>query len=112
MTLSRFIDGRVLDREDPIQLRAAGATLGLLHRALAGHQTKRPAPSPWDAQFWSADRDPPTLRDGDLDDWHEAFTQRRDGTFARGAVHGDFWAGNLIWADERVAGVIDWSEAR
>ncbi len=112
MTLTRFIEGRTVDREDPVQLRAAGATLGLLHRASAGNHARRPVPSQWEAQFWSADRDPPILRDAELDDWHEVFTQNRAGTVAHGAVHGDFWAGNLIWADERVAGVIDWAEAR
>jgi homoserine kinase type II len=112
MTLTRFIDGRAVDRNDPVQLKAAGATLGLLHRALAGKHARRPVPSQWEPRFWSADRDPPILRDDDLDDWHEAFTEQRAGTFAHGVVHGDFWAGNLIWADERVAGVIDWAEAR
>ncbi|MCZ6665353.1 MAG: phosphotransferase [Gammaproteobacteria bacterium] len=26
-------------------------------------------------------------------------------------LHGDFWPGNILWRDERIAGVIDWEEA-
>ena len=107
-----FMKGSVLDRDDPGQLRAAGATLGLLHRALAGAQHARPAPSPWAACFWPANHDPPALRDPELDAWHEAFTHGGDRHFARGVVHGDFWAQNILWADGRVAAVIDWSEAQ
>ncbi len=29
-----------------------------------------------------------------------------------GVVHGDFWAGNLVWDRQRVAAVIDWAAAR
>lgn len=27
-------------------------------------------------------------------------------------LHGDYWAGNVVWNDGRIAGVIDWEEAR
>ena len=27
-------------------------------------------------------------------------------------LHGDYWAGNVVWKDGRIAGVIDWEEAR
>jgi aminoglycoside phosphotransferase (APT) family kinase protein len=26
-------------------------------------------------------------------------------------LHGDFWAGNLLWRDDRIVAVIDWEEA-
>ncbi len=26
-------------------------------------------------------------------------------------LHGDFWLGNLLWADEQLAGIIDWEDA-
>lgn len=112
VTLRPFVEGRCLERDDAVQLRAAGATLALLHRALAGTQAQRPVPSPWDPRCWSGDHDPSTLQDADLDGWHEAFMQRRDGALAQGVIHGDFWADNLVWADGRVAAVIDWCEAR
>lgn len=111
-TVRAFVEGCGLDRENAAQVRAGGAMLGLLHGALAGACIDRPAPSPWAACFWPADHDPPTLRDEQLDAWHEAFIHRGARRFARGTVHGDFWADNLIWNDGRVAAVIDWSEAR
>lgn len=111
-TVRAFVEGCGLDREDPAQLRAAGATLGRLHGALAGACPDRPAPSPWAACFWSAQHDPPALRDTRLDAWHEAFTHGDQGRFAHGVVHGDFWADNIVWDAGRVAAVIDWSEAR
>ncbi len=112
LSVRAFVDGCCLDRDDPVQVRPAGATLGLLHRGLRGTLAGRPEPSPWDASFWPAADDPPTLRDTQLDAWHEAFTHGGDRQFARGVVHGDFWADNILWAAGSVAAVIDWSEAR
>jgi len=112
VTVRPFVEGRGLDRDNPAEVRAAGATLGLLHGAVAGAPSDRPEPSPWDARFWSGDHDPPTLRDAQLDAWHEAFTHGGDGAFAHRVIHGDFWADNIVWSAGRVAAVIDWSEAR
>jgi len=112
VTVRAFVQGCDLDRDDPDQLHAAGAILGLLHATSAAALSARPSPSPWAACFWPADHDPSTLHDPELDAWHEGFTYGGDRRFARGVVHGDFWAGNLLWADGRVAAVIDWSEAR
>lgn len=112
VTVRPFAEGCNLDRDDPAQVRAAGATLGLLHGALAGRCTDRPVPSPWAACFWPGDHDPSMLCDAHLDAWHEAFTHGGKRRFAHGVVHGDFWAENLVWAANRVAAVIDWSEAR
>ncbi len=112
VTVHPFVEGRGLDRGNPAEVRAAGATLGLLHGAVAGAPSDRPEPSPWDARFWPGDHDPPTLRDAQLDAWHEAFTHGGDGAFAHRVIHGDFWADNIVWSAGRVAAVIDWSEAR
>jgi Ser/Thr protein kinase RdoA (MazF antagonist) len=112
VTVCRFVDGVRLDRDDPAQVTAAGSTLGTLHAALSGFQLDRPEPSRWDARFWSAADDPPTLQDPDLDAWHVTLADGPGGDLARGVVHGDFWAGNLLWGAGRVAGVIDWSESR
>jgi aminoglycoside phosphotransferase (APT) family kinase protein len=30
---------------------------------------------------------------------------------ASGLLHGDFWPGNILWKDGRIAGVIDWEDA-
>jgi homoserine kinase type II len=110
-TVRPFVEGDGLNRDDPAHVRAAGATLGLLHGGLAGACGDRPAPSPWAACFWTGDQDPAALRDPELDAWHDAFAHGA-GRFAHGVVHGDFWADNIIWDAGRVAAVIDWSEAR
>jgi aminoglycoside phosphotransferase (APT) family kinase protein len=47
------------------------------------------------------------LVDRALDGWEEAMAAE-GGTLP---IHGDFYGGNLIVADGRVAGVIDWSDA-
>lgn len=112
VTVCPFVSGCGLDRDDPAQVRTAGATLGLLHNASPGGLPPRPAPSPWDACFWAADHDPPALHDAQLDAWHEAFMRHRERRFRHGMVHGDFWADNILCAAGRVASVIDWSEAR
>jgi len=111
VTLRPFVEGGLLNRDDARQVAAAGATLGLLHTALRGATNDRATPSPWAAQFWPGDRDPPALCDPALDAWHESFVSGV-ARFAEGAVHGDYWADNLLWHADQIAAVIDWSEAR
>lgn len=112
VTVGRFVEGSTLDRDDPVQVRAAGSTLALLHAALSGPQSPRPERSPWDPALWPAEHDPPGLRDIELDAWHARLTADGDHHLRGGVIHGDFWAGNLMWRDGRVAAVLDWSEAR
>jgi Ser/Thr protein kinase RdoA (MazF antagonist) len=110
VTLRAFAVGTELDRDDPVQVREAGAVLARLHHAGRGTLVPRPEPSPWDAALWPGTDDPPALRDPELDAWHELFESRR--WLYRGVVHGDFWAGNIICAARRVSAVIDFSESR
>jgi homoserine kinase type II len=110
--ITAFTNGATLDRDDPVEVHAAGATLASLHKALQGQTAHRPTPSPWDACFWPGADDPPELRDRQLDSWHQAFISRGNSEHRLGVVHGDFWAGNLVWDGQRVAAVIDWAEAR
>ncbi len=110
--ITAFTNGATLDRDDPVEVHAAGATLASLHKALQGQTAHRPTPSPWDACFWPGEHDPPELRDRQLDSWHQAFISRGNSEHRLGVVHGDFWAGNLVWDGQRVAAVIDWAEAR
>jgi Ser/Thr protein kinase RdoA (MazF antagonist)/ketosteroid isomerase-like protein len=112
VTVSRFVDGSTLDRDDAVQVRAAGSTLALLHAALSGSQPNRPERSRWDPGLWSAEHDPPALRDTELDAWNARLVAGGGRDFRRGVIHGDFWAGNLVWDAGRIASVLDWSEAR
>lgn len=108
MTVRAFAEGADLDRNDAASIRAAGTTLALVHRCGEGMTAGRPTPSPWHSSFWPGTDDPPGLCDPELDSWHHAFA---GGTLASGLVHGDFYAENIVWADGRVAAVLDWSEA-
>lgn len=101
-----------MDRDDPVQVVAAGGTLSRLHLALRMEPDDRPMSSPWAACFWPGDHDPPGLRGRSLDIWDGAFVAGTKGSFPQGVVHGDFWADNLVWSGDRIAAVIDWSEAR
>lgn len=83
-----------------------------MHQALRDEASDRPTPSPWAAGFWLGDLDPPGLRDPSLDAWSEDFVSGAMGDVSMGVVHGDFWADNIVWGDDCVAAVIDWSEAR
>jgi len=112
VTVRPFADGVNLDRNDPTQVAAAGVTLGRLHQALRDEASDRPTPSPWAARFWLGDLDSPGLRDPSLDAWNEGFVSGEMGDFSMGVVHGDFWADNIVWGNDRVVAVIDWSEAR
>lgn len=112
VTVTPYETGVNLDRDDPAQVESAGAVLGRLHGALRGTTEDRPSPSPWAACLWPGDSDPSELRDPALDEWHDAFVSSAGTSFASGVVHGDFWAGNLLWSGGEIAAVIDWSEAR
>lgn len=94
-------------------MRAAGSTLALLHATQSGpQQSPRPERSPWDPALWPAEHDPPGLRDIELDAWQARLTAAGGRDLSRGVIHGDFWAGNVVWDVDRVAAVLDWSEAR
>jgi Ser/Thr protein kinase RdoA (MazF antagonist) len=112
VTVCRLVEGIRLDRDDPVQVRAAGSTLALLHAALSGSQGYRPERSRWDPALWHADHDPPALRDIRLDAWHARLTAGGGRELRSGVIHGDYWAGNLVWDAGGVAAVLDWSEAR
>ena len=45
---------------------------------------------------------------GDLDRLGEIHGRLGEATVARTAVHGDLWCGNVLLADGRVSGVVDW----
>lgn len=112
VTVRPFVGGVPIDRDDDVQVHAAGVMLASMQSALAGAHPDRPSPSPWDARFWGSEGDPPTLRDRELDAWQACFESTAGCQLSRGIVHGDYWAGNLIWADGEIAAVIDWTEAR
>ena len=101
-----FIAGETLDRDDPVLRAAAARLLAHLHAALldfaAGVRpesgAQRPVPP----------ADPDDLRDPALDAWWRSI--RAQG-FIEAPTHGDYYRRNLLCADRRIVGVIDWHDA-
>ena len=102
VTLWNFVEGtKADDRDEDIRLQAAGL-LARLHRTLARMPWKpRPAGGPPTAPT-------PDLDDHDLDTWLTIFDRDHPSTTA---LHGDFYAGNVLVAEGRIAALIDWDEA-
>jgi aminoglycoside phosphotransferase (APT) family kinase protein len=99
-----FVEGTHPDVDEDTALQAA-EVLAAMHRGIATGWSgppkprRRPGPAPGVGRR--------ELLDEGLDRWERSL----EGRFTRVPVHGDFYPGNLLVDDGRVAGVIDWSEA-
>ena len=102
VTLWPFVEGvKADDRDEEIRLQAADL-LARLHRALA-RLPWRPRPRS------GAPMEPtPDLDDHDLDTWLAIFDRDHPSTTA---LHGDFYAGNVLVHDGRITALFDWDEA-
>lgn len=117
--LQREIAGDLLDTNDPLEVRAAGATLSRLHDALAI--------GPEVATFPAPDAPPGPLADR-VNGWLDSAPEHTP-PVARDAlrrlvadaprddlpvqlVHGDYRSANLLCVGQQVAAVIDFEEAR
>lgn len=129
VTLYPFVEGVHLDREDARQRDTAARFLARVHQALLRcEMPPRPEARPhssWRAVLAQAmatqsDARSPSrvllaapeaaeLVDNELDAWHGALVRRSD--LRRGLVHGDYYRRNVLWADDRVAALVDWHEA-
>jgi Ser/Thr protein kinase RdoA (MazF antagonist) len=113
VSVSPFVAGAHLDPEDPAQLAAAGRALGRLHETLAGWPgPPRPAPGPYAPENLPAADDPPAIRDPALDAWLAGWQADREPTLARGVIHGDYFARNILVRHGQVAAVVDWYDSR
>lgn len=104
VSIHPFVDGDPLDRNDPAQRAAAARLLARLHAALAGRGRNLGAAT---EPFASTSDDPPALRDPDLDFWLAALPNQ---PWHRSLIHGDYYPRNLLWANDRITGVLDWDE--
>jgi Ser/Thr protein kinase RdoA (MazF antagonist) len=102
VTLWPFVDAERGDKRDPEQRAQAATLLARVHRALATQpwpprppRELEPAPTP-------------DLDDHDLDTWLAIFERDHPETQA---CHGDYYRGNVLAVDGRVAALIDWDEA-
>ena len=109
---SPFVAGQALDREDGSLRRAAARLLAQIHQVLASRppQHASPAPGPDSPYARPLPQTPPELSDTELDRLEDGFA-RAPGTLSRGPLHGDYHPRNILCADGRITGVIDWDEA-
>lgn len=106
-----YVPGAVLDRRIESQRDAAAALMGRLHRGLHGYSDLF-APRPGNPNAPNArpsEREPKEIADDHLDRW---LSDNRDTFRLPGLLHGDFWHNNLIWDGSRIAGLLDWDDAR
>lgn len=97
-----FVEGDVLDREDAAQVAAAARVLARIHRSLLASPLCSTPPrrtSPVDACD--------LLHDSELDEQWSAVV----GGLRVGVCHGDFYRRNILFAADRICGVIDWHDA-
>lgn len=103
-------DGRVMvfpfvEGSHPLSIDVhAAEVLAAIHRGIASAWDRSRGARPGRA-VWSAHR-PDVMRDAELDAWERSLMGR-----AWLPIHGDFYGGNLLVSDDRVVGVVDWSEA-
>jgi len=123
-----YIEGNPYDHDRPAHLEEAAITLGRYHtyvysfapRALCDLDELY-SPTILNTNLtrlieaWELDRDPQLARAA----WRlEAHTDNLRARFARHGllphlvIHGDYYAGNLIFEDDRIVGVVDYDKAR
>lgn len=123
-----YIDGGPYDHDRPTHLTEAAITLGRYHRdvlgfapgilrsrgdlytppVINGHLTKL-------TDWWGTEREAEraeTVRrvDAKIDDLAARFAAH--GALRQLVIHGDYYAGNLIFKGDRIVGVVDYDKAR
>jgi Ser/Thr protein kinase RdoA (MazF antagonist) len=106
VALFPFVEGEVLDRESSALRMEAARILAAIHCSLI-EWPGGPRPEPEGRRPLP----PPTtdLIDEDLDEWWLSIRSRQ---FMLAPTHGDYYRRNLLCANGKVVGVIDWHEAK
>jgi aminoglycoside phosphotransferase (APT) family kinase protein len=111
-----YVDGAPrVDSPDPAGTGRLFAThLAAVHQVDGSLLPSSGLPSRTDAVGRQLE-EPPLVLDGDI---HEGFVRQLLRTLwappdpdRLTLLHGDFWAGNLLWKDDEIVAVIDWEEA-
>ena len=98
-----FVGGSWVDKAGDRQREQAAELLARLHRALAPRRFgDRPSGAGTVTTQPVGDHDP------DLDRWVRRFDA---GAASTQAIHGDFYAGNMLARDGRIVALLDWDEA-
>ncbi|ROS74491.1 homoserine kinase type II [Cellulomonas sp. PhB143] len=119
MSLQRVVDGDLLDVDDAVQVRAAGATLAELHRALAAYpaadelvrSAERPEPLPARITGWLGAA-PAHVPAAGRRMMRRLVAAAPPGLPPVQLVHGDFRSSNVLAAGPAIVAVIDFEEVR
>jgi homoserine kinase type II len=124
----QFIQGQPYDHERPQHLEEAALTLGHYHRCVEGFAPQalcRPgdlySPALLEGnlghliEVWGLERDPGPVQ---ITEGLKVHTAELDARYARHGrvpqlvIHGDYYAGNLLFDGDRMVGVVDYDKAR
>jgi len=105
VALFPFVEGQILDRDDPVLRQQAARLLAAIHQALLSWPGGPRPPSGAGEPMPPAD--PPHLFDPALDEWWAA----HHSSLLVSTTHGDYYRRNLLCAGRRIVAVIDWHEA-
>ncbi len=106
-----YVDGEVVTNPSviPGYLRQLAATLARIHGARDATALAALPRLGWDPG------ERPTALDASLGEGRIRAALERAGRPPRhneeSLLHGDYWPGNVLWRDERIAAVIDWEDA-
>lgn len=106
--LTTWLPGRVrLDRLSSAAIDRLGRAAAVLHATVAP-----PDARPRRYEFWAPPKPVVPLWAGDRDLWRRALEIYAGGAPATpsGLVHRDFHPGNVLWAGDKITGIIDWAE--
>jgi Ser/Thr protein kinase RdoA (MazF antagonist) len=111
LSLWPFIEGRNLNTSDQAECDQVAAIYARLQNSLAQwtYSRKRPPTSPLALVVSRSSYEPDTLKDPLLDAW---LTEWRKNRRQVGPIHGDFWCNNLMFADGKISGILDWDDTR
>ncbi len=106
-----YIEGETLNRDDESLRQASAKLLAQIH--LKSHEWGMP-PYPAKSEMIDADNNeielPPEIQDPQLDEWRASIDSGT--SLIKGAVHGDYYRGNILTQDGNITGVLDWDESR
>ncbi len=105
-----FIEGEIMDTEQPALRWQAAQTLARIHRMpnnLSNDQ-QRPVSRATKPTDIPKQANPKYIQDDDLDAWYNEFVERDD--LQMGMMHGDYYRGNILCRNGGIVGIIDWDE--
>lgn len=105
-----YIEGELLDRNNPELLRQAAELLAQIHNTSSRslENITRPPSDPSAPTEVPLQNDPKYIQDPQLDTWYNQFMASEN--LKMGLMHGDYYRGNILCDGDVINGVIDWDE--